>query len=190
MKIIALKIYFYITLMLLTCVLNSGCLIAEKETVEIDLSSPLKGRVVYLYEGIKSDSNSAEEIKKDFEGLTALVSEEARAEALEQDKIKIERWNLDIDEKGVVFGAIDASFNVAEFFDYNQYLFSNGEIIIVLPLYSDQSVTSNAKILKTKNNYILTWPQSSKKLVWTVHNKNALKYPNNLSKYILEDNSP
>ena len=166
------------------CSLVSGCLIADKQTVEMRLISPQKGMVTYIYYGIKSDSDNEDEIKKDFDDLAGLVSEEARANAFEHDKIRIERWNIDIDQKGNVYGAVEATFNIDEFFSYNDYQMSNGEIIIVLPMAKDLKLTSNGKVIKTENNYVLIWPQDEKHLQWTIVDKHSKKYPNNLNKLL------
>ena len=183
----SLRNKFSITgVLLLCCTLASGCLIADKQTVEMSLISPQRGRVTYIYHGIKSDSNEEDEIKKDFDELTAMVSEESRAQASENDKIKIERWNIDVDENDLVYGAVEATFNVPEFFAYNDYKISNEEIIIVLPIVNNQKLTSNGKIVKTKNNYVLVWPKDSKNLEWTIVDKDSMKYPSNLNKFFIQ----
>ncbi len=173
-------------LLLFCCTLASGCLMADKQTVEMSLISSQKGRVTYIYYGIKSDSDQKDEIKKDFDELTAMVSEESRAQAYENDKIKVERWNIDVDENDIVYGAVEATFNVPEFFAYNDYKISNAEIIIILPIVKNQKLTSNAKIVKTKNNYVLVWPKDSKDLEWTIVDKDSMKYPNNLDKFFTQ----
>ncbi len=177
--IAAVFLYFY-------CALVSGCLIADKQTVEMRLIPPEKGRVTYIYYGIKSDSSEEGEIKKDFDDLIEMVSEKSRADVYKNDKLKIERWNIDIDQEGIVYGAAEATFNITEFFDYNDYKISNKEIIITLPIVKNQKLTSNGKVVKTKNNYILVWPQDSKNLEWTIVDKNSLKLPNNLNKYFTQ----
>ena len=177
--IAAVFLYFY-------CVLVSGCLIADKQTVEMRLIPPEKGRVTYIYYGIKSDSSEEGEIKKDFDDLIEMISEGSRADVYKNDKLKIERWNIDIDQEGIVYGAAEATFNITEFFDYNDYKISNKEIIITLPIVKNQKLTSNGKVIKTKNNYILVWPQDSKNLEWTIVDKNSLKLPNNLNKYFTQ----
>ena len=177
--IAAVFLYFY-------CALVSGCLIADKQTVEMRLIPPEKGRVTYIYYGIKSDSSEEGEIKKDFDDLIEMISEGSRADVYKNDKLKIERWNIDIDQEGIVYGASEATFNITEFFDYNDYKISNKEIIITLPIVKNQKLTSNGKVVKTKNNYILVWPQDSKNLEWTIVDKNSLKLPNNLNKYFTQ----
>lgn len=177
--IAAVFLYFY-------CALVSGCLIADKQTVEMRLIPPEKGRVTYIYYGIKSDSSEEGEIKKDFDDLIEMISEGSRADVYKNDKLKIERWNIDIDQEGIVYGAAEATFNITEFFDYNDYKISNKEIIITLPIVKNQKLTSNGKVVKTKNNYILVWPQDSKNLEWTIVDKNSLKLPNNLNKYFTQ----
>ena len=159
--IAAVFLYFY-------CALVSGCLIADKQTVEMRLIPPEKGRVTYIYYGIKSDSSEEGEIKKDFDDLIEMISEGSRADVYKNDKLKIERWNIDIDQEGIVYGAAEATFNITEFFDYNDYKISNKEIIITLPIVKNKKLTSNGKVVKTKNNYILVWPQDSKNLEWTI----------------------
>ena len=177
--IAAVFLYFY-------CALVSGCLIVDKQTVEMRLIPPEKGRVTYIYYGIKSDSSEEGEIKKDFDDLIEMISEGSRADVYKNDKLKIERWNIDIDQEGIVYGAVEATFNITEFFDYNDYKISNKEIIITLPIVKNQKLTSNGKVVKTKNNYILVWPQDSKNLEWTIVDKNSLKLPNNLNKYFTQ----
>jgi len=172
-------LYFY-------CALVSGCLIADKQTVEMRFISPEKGRVTYIYYGIKSDSNEEGEIKKDFDDLIEMISEKSRADVYKNDKLKIEKWNIDTDQEGIVYGAAEATFNITEFFDYNDYKISNKEIIITLPIVKNQKLTSNGKVVKTKNNYILVWSQDSRNLEWTIVDKNSLKLPNNLNKYITQ----
>lgn len=76
-----------VPLLTICCTLLSGCLMADKHTVEMRLISPQKGMVTYIYHGIKSDSDEEDEIKKDFDDLVGLVSEESRANAFENDKI-------------------------------------------------------------------------------------------------------
>jgi hypothetical protein len=178
---------FVITSVLFSCcVLVSGCLTADKQTVEMRLITSEKGRVTYLYYGIKSDSKERGEIKKDFDDLIASISEKSRADVYENDKLKIEQWNIDIDVEGNVYGAAEATFNIAEFFDYNDYKMSNEEILITLPIVKNQKLTSNGKIVKTKNNYILVWPKGSKDLQWTIVDKGSLKLPNNLNKFFTQ----
>ncbi len=177
--IAAVFLYFY-------CALVSGCLIADKQTVEMRLIPPEKGRVTYIYYGIKSDSSEEGEIKKDFDDLIEMISEGSRADVYKNDKLKIERWNIDIDQEGIVYGAAEATFNITEFFDYNDYKISNKEIIITLPIVKNQKLTSNGKVVKPKNNYILVWPQDSKNLEWTIVDKSSLKLPNNLNKYFTQ----
>jgi hypothetical protein len=170
-------------LVLLCALFSSGCLIADKQTVEMTLLSSQEGAVRYIYYGIKSDSDQKDEITEDFDSLTAMVSEESRASAYTNDKIKIERWDIDTDAEGVVYGAVDGTFNIDEFFGYNDYKISNKEILITLPIVKNQKLTSNGKVMKTENNYILVWPRDTKDLQWTIDDKNSLKYPNNLSRY-------
>jgi len=183
-----LKAKISITVLLFSCcVLVSGCLIADKQTVEMRLMSPQKGMVTYIYHGIKSDSDEEDEIQKDFDDLVGLVSEESRTNAYVNDKIKIERWNIDVDENDIVYGAVEATFNIPEFFAYNDYKMSNEEIIIVLPIVKNQKLTSNGKVVKTKNNYMLVWPEDEKNLKWTIVDKNSMKYPNNLNKLFAQN---
>ncbi len=79
-------LYFY-------CALVSGCLIADKQTVEMHLILPEKGRVTYIYYGIKSDSNEEGEIKKDFDDLIEMVSEKSRAGG---EEVKEEKTTFDV----------------------------------------------------------------------------------------------
>jgi len=172
-------------LLFLCCAFVSGCLMVDKQTVEINLISSQEGKVTYIYYGIKSDSVEESEIEKDFNDLVGSISEESRADANENDKIKIKKWNIDIDQKDIVYGAVEATFNVDEFFDYNGYKISNEEIIIILPVVKNQKLTSNGKIVKTRNNYILIWPPDSKKLEWTIVDKDSMRHPSNLTKFFI-----
>jgi len=173
--------------LLLCCPFVSGCLIADKQTVAMRLISPQKGIVTYIYHGIKSDSDEEKEIEKDFNVLAAMVSEKSREDIFKNNKIKIERWTIDADENDVVYGAVEGSFNVLEFFAYNGYNISNEEIIIVLPILKNQKLTSNGKIVKTKNNYMLVWPQNTKMLEWTIIDQQSMKYPNNLGNLLAQN---
>lgn len=102
-------------------------------------------------------------------------------------KYKIERWNIDVDENDIVYGAVEATFNIPEFFAYNDYKMSNEEIIIVLPIVKNQKLTTNGKVVKTKNNYVLVWPGDEKNLKWTIIDKHSMKYPNNLNKFFAQN---
>jgi hypothetical protein len=144
---------------------TSGCLMPEKIETRVryrDNGAPPE--VTTIYHNISSDAKNDEDLRKDFDDLISdwtgdhyLVEQVKEGLIVKDRQIYIEKGRLQ-----AKMLAIPAEGNFFE-----DMMISRGERIVVVKAEDAEIVETNAKILRTEQNYILVWPLDLKEIYWT-----------------------
>ena len=172
--------------MFLILPLLSGCLLYEKQEVDISLTET-GGDFWVRHTGWKSSDDDAEKITKDFDELIKKygpdekgLEEELSNEGiyLLEKKIYLQDGKINTEYHGLApYGspAFQAKFRLM-----------NDEILYVVDAPEKWKVESNGRVYSTEKNSVITWPKDEKSLTWTVMDNSKDKKKDNLIKLFAE----
>lgn len=144
----------------------SGCLFIEKlETrvrfIKKDKDTPEQAQITLVYHNISSDAKDEKGLQKDFDELLKAVIK-AGGESETEDGMIVKKREI-----AIANGKINVRAEAVPEDGKIEDVIANGERILVLERDEEtELVETNATVFKTKENYLLVWPESLEEIYW------------------------